>query len=210
MKNYITKNKWFISSFVLWLLVSSFTLLFYSSELISLKVNSFHNIFFDIFFKYLTYFGEVWFAVPICLFLLFKNKQWGITAITISVVSSLITQFNKHFVFENAYRPSLVLKDYVLHYVNGVEILQYHSFPSGHTTFAFAIFTCLAFLYQSKFNQIFFLLAAVGVAFSRIYLLQHFLRDTIVGSLIGFFCAFVLFWFFIEKKLYKEKANTNT
>lgn len=200
MKNFILNNKWFIGSFLVWLLLSSSVLLFYTSEQISLKVNSFHTVFFDVFFKYLTHFGEAWFAVPICLFLFYKNKQWGIAAITISVISSLITQFNKHFVFENSFRPSLVLKDYPLHFVDGVEILQYNSFPSGHTTFAFAIFTCLAFLYKTKNAQIFFLIAAVGVAFSRIYLLQHFLRDTIVGSLIGFFCAFILFWFLIEQK----------
>mgnify|MGYP000920111285 CR=1 FL=1 len=93
-----------------------------------------------------------------------------------------------------------VLKDYKLNFVDGVEILNYHSFPSGHTTFAFAIFTSFAFIYQKPLQQIFFLFCALLVAFSRIYLLQHFLRDTIVGSMIGFVCAFVLFYMLISKK----------
>lgn len=200
LKNYIIKNKWFIGSYFTVLMLASFLLLYTSSESVSLYVNSIHNPFFDVFFKYITHFGEGWFAVPASLFLLYKNRKWGIAAITISISSALITQFNKHFVFENAHRPALVLKDFKLNFVDGVEILNYHSFPSGHTTFAFAIFTCFAFIYHKPLQQIFFLFCALLVAFSRIYLLQHFLRDTIVGSMIGFVCAFVLFYLLISKK----------
>jgi hypothetical protein len=200
LKNYILKNKWFIGGYLVVLLLASLLLLYTNSESISLYVNSIHNPFFDVFFKYITHFGEGWFAVPACLFLLYKNKKWGITACIISISSAIITQFNKHYVFENAYRPALVLKDFKLNFVDGVEVLNYHSFPSGHTTFAFAIFTCFAFIYHKPLQQIFFLLCALIVAFSRIYLLQHFLRDTIVGSIIGFVCAFVLFYLLISKK----------
>ena len=200
MKNYLLKNKWFIGAYFIVLLLTSLLLLITNSESVSLYVNTVHNPFFDIFFKYVTHFGEGWFAVPACLFLLYKNKKWGITASIISVSSSIITQFNKHFVFENAHRPALILKDFKLNFVDGVEVMNYYSFPSGHTTFAFAIFTCFAFIYHKPLQQIFFLFCAILVAFSRIYLLQHFLRDTIAGSLIGFTCAFVLFYLLISKK----------
>ena len=200
LKNYILKNKWFIGAYFIVILITSILLLYTSSESVSLFANSIHNSFFDVFFKYITHFGEGWFAVPACLFLLYKNKKWGIAASTISISSALITQFNKHYVFENAYRPALVLKDFKLNFVDGVEILNYNSFPSGHTTFAFAIFTCFAFIYHKPLQQLFFLFCALLVAFSRIYLLQHFLRDTIVGAIIGFVCAFVLFYFLITKK----------
>jgi membrane-associated phospholipid phosphatase len=200
LKNYILKNKWFIGAYFIVILITSILLLYTSSESVSLFANSIHNSFFDVFFKYITHFGEGWFAVPACLFLLYKNKKWGIAASTISISSALITQFNKHYVFENAYRPAIILKDFKLNFVDGVEILNYNSFPSGHTTFAFAIFTCFAFIYHKPLQQLFFLFCALLVAFSRIYLLQHFLRDTIVGAIIGFVCAFVLFYFLITKK----------
>ncbi len=207
LKKYIFKNKWFIGAYLMTLLLTSFLLLFTNSESVSLYVNTIHNPFFDVFFKYITHFGEGWFAVPACLFLLYKNKKWGITACTISISSAIITQFNKHYVFENAYRPALVLKDFKLNFVEGVEVLNYHSFPSGHTTFAFAIFTCFAFIYHKPLHQLFFLFCALLVAFSRIYLLQHFLRDTIVGSMIGFVCAFFLFYLLISKK---EKIHSKS
>jgi membrane-associated phospholipid phosphatase len=200
LKEYITKNSWFIISYFTILAIASMFLLISNSETISLNINEKHNFFLDQIFKSITYLGEAWFGIPICFFLLIKNKNWGITASIVAIASTLITQFNKHFIFKNAFRPSLVLKDFKLHFVDGVEILQYNSFPSGHTTFAFAIFTCLALFYKRIWLQLFFLFCAVAVAFSRIYLLQHFLRDTLVGSLIGFFCAMICYWFLIEKK----------
>ncbi|MFA9214979.1 MAG: phosphatase PAP2 family protein [Candidatus Methylacidiphilales bacterium] len=200
MKEIIKQNKWFIATYFIILGVASLFLLLSNSETVTLSINQIHNPILDTLFKFATHFGEAWFGVPICIYLLIKNKNWGITASIVSILSTLITQFNKHFVFDNALRPSLLLKDYKLNFVEGVEILQYNSFPSGHTTFAFAIFTCLALFYKKPWLQIFFLLSAVIVAFSRIYLLQHFLRDTVVGSLIGFFCALICYWFIIEQK----------
>lgn len=200
MKEIIKQNKWFTIAYFIVLGLSSLYLFLSNSETFTLTVNSLHNPFFDEFFKFATHFGEVWFGVPVCIYLFIKNKNWGITASLVSILSSLITQFNKHFVFENALRPSLLLKDHKLNFVDGVEIFQYNSFPSGHTTFAFAIFTCLAIFHKKPWQQILFLLGAVTVGFSRIYLLQHFLRDTVVGSLIGFFCALVCHWLIVKQK----------
>ena len=200
MKQFIKQNSWFIVGYFVVLTIASLFLLLSNSETVTLNINQIHNPILDSIFKFATHFGEAWFGIPICIYLLLKNKNWGITASIVSVLSTLITQFNKHFVFANALRPSLLLKDYKLNFVEGVEIMQYHSFPSGHTTFAFAIFTCLALFYKKPWQQLFFLLCAVAVGFSRIYLLQHFLRDTVVGSLIGFFCALVCYWFIIEQK----------
>lgn len=204
LKLYLLKHKWFIGAYFVLLAITSSLLLFTNSESVSLFINDLHSPVFDFIFKYITHLGEGWFAVPACLFLFYKQKKWGIAATTISVSSALITQFNKHFIFENAYRPSLILKEYKLNFVDGVEVLNYNSFPSGHTTFAFAIFTCLAFVYHKPLLQFLFLFCALAVAFSRIYLLQHFLRDTIVGSMIGFISAFILFWFIIEKKGFEK------
>jgi len=209
LKNYILKHKWFIGTYFTVLTSTILLLTYTTSEAVSLYINDLHNPFFDVFFKFITHFGEGWFAVPACLFLLYKNKKWGIASVIISVSSSIITQFNKHYVFENALRPPLVLKEFKLNFVDGVEIINYNSFPSGHTTFAFAIFTCLAFIYHKPLQQLFFLFCAILVAFSRIYLLLHFLRDTIAGSAIGFVCAFVLFYFLIEKKVLKDLTKVN-
>lgn len=61
------------------------------------------------------------------------------------------------------------------------------SFPSGHATSAFALFSFLAFNARRgkrSLSALCFLLA-VMVAFSRMYLLYHFLRDVTAGAGLG-------------------------
>jgi membrane-associated phospholipid phosphatase len=60
-----------------------------------------------------------------------------------------------------------------------------NSFPSGHATTCFAIFTTFAFI--SRDNKLRALLAVLAILFAltRVYLSQHFLEDVLVGSLIG-------------------------
>jgi membrane-associated phospholipid phosphatase len=79
------------------------------------------------------------------------------------------------------------------HQVPGVELHLLHSFPSGHATTAFALFFLLALINQNKGLQIFFLIAALIAAFSRVYLSQHFLSDVLAGSAIGMFSASIIF-----------------
>ena len=71
------------------------------------------------------------------------------------------------------------------------------SFPSGHATSAFAVYSFLAFSTKGRFKQVAGLvaiLAAISVAFSRQYLLFHFLKDVIAGAILGVGLA-VLFHF---------------
>lgn len=58
-----------------------------------------------------------------------------------------------------------------------------HSFPSGHTTTAFALFTALSILFPRYFYL--WLLFAIMMAFARVGVSAHFLSDTIAGMLTG-------------------------
>lgn len=70
------------------------------------------------------------------------------------------------------------------------------SFPSGHATSAFALYGFLAFnaRWQKNYVQAFCLFLAVMVAFSRMYLLYHFLRDVTVGAAIGTTIGAILYY----------------
>jgi membrane-associated phospholipid phosphatase len=59
------------------------------------------------------------------------------------------------------------------------------SFPSGHATSAFALFLCLAFLSANRYIKLISFMSACFIAFSRVYLSQHFLIDIYFGSIIG-------------------------
>lgn len=82
---------------------------------------------------------------------------------------------------------------------------SYTSFPSGHATSAFAIYGFLAFCTSGKSKSwvgLFCLLAAVCVAFSRQYLLFHFLKDVVAGAVLGTTIAVLVF-------LWQERWSTN-
>jgi membrane-associated phospholipid phosphatase len=83
--------------------------------------------------------------------------------------------------------------DIVIPSVPGIEMHSYNSFPSGHTATAFALFFSLIFIIQNKFLVFIFFILAIGVAYSRIYLAQHFPVDVLGGSIIGVITAFSIY-----------------
>ena len=70
------------------------------------------------------------------------------------------------------------------------------SFPSGHSASAFALFSFVSLNVRRPkllFSVLCFLLAT-QVAFSRMYLLYHFLRDVTAGAFIGLLIAIGMFF----------------
>ncbi len=59
------------------------------------------------------------------------------------------------------------------------------SFPSGHSSAAFAVFVFLAFNTKNMLYRTIFIASAFVVAYSRIYLGVHTIVDVAVGALIG-------------------------
>jgi membrane-associated phospholipid phosphatase len=64
---------------------------------------------------------------------------------------------------------------------------QYHSFPSGHTGVAFALFGVI--LFADRRHGWWALLAAAAIAWSRIYSSAHHLSDVMVGAFLGLMTA---------------------
>ena len=72
------------------------------------------------------------------------------------------------------------------------------SFPSGHATFFFAMATAIYF-YNKKWG-VFFFIAAVFIAVSRVIAGVHYPSDIIGGALIGVAVAYIAFYF--TRKVY--------
>jgi membrane-associated phospholipid phosphatase len=113
----------------------------------------------------------------------------------------MISLLLKYSFFAESHRPYYFLKDDpTFHKIANFTYHISNSFPSGHTTSIFALMTIFALVYQqSKLVSVAFFLCAILVAFSRIYLSQHFLIDVVAGSFIGLACAFGVFRIFNHK-----------
>ncbi len=204
VKNFCLTNKTYFIAYVFVLLIATAFQFSISNASISIFINSKHNFFLDFACKYGTYLGDGFFVIVACIILALVNKKHGIACALSYTISSLITQGLKHLLFDDRNRPTKILDVAQLHLVDGVQIHQYNSFPSGHTTAAFALFSMLAFLYNKPLYQILFLALAIFTAYTRIYLLQHFLQDTIVGSIIGVITS-IFIYFFMIKRIDKNK-----
>lgn len=168
--------------------------------------------------RYWTYLGEGVLLLLVILCCALISFRHSLVLLGSFLISGLIAQFFKRFVFHEMSRPAkffdLYEIDYQLYLVPDVHQLAWRSFPSGHTATAFAVFFALALMTKSKVVQITCFILALGVAYSRIYLSQHFLMDVVGGSAIGMISAWLIWhWIkqyqaeWLDKSVLKLKRN---
>ena len=191
-----------ISFAMVWLCLLVFDLM-YPKIQTHLMLNGWHTAGLDVFFKYVTKLGES-FPVYLGVALLIFNWRNGLLVLLGQGLTSLVTQALK-YAFAHP-RPATYFKEMGIDLpatVDGVKLhTSFNSFPSGHTSAAFALFTCLALMTPRRLAPL-WMTAAWAVAYSRIYLSQHFLEDILSGSLIGMIssCAvYMIIDHFINKK----------
>jgi membrane-associated phospholipid phosphatase len=199
--SYSLSSKTYVVFFLfLWLILLNLTLLFPKFE-IHQWLNGFHNFLLDSFFSWITLIGDGVFAVLISLLFFIYDKKKGLFILSTFLISSLLAQLLKNFVFDDFMRPFYYIQSGSIQVptIEGVKMHSSNSFPSGHTTTIFALTTMISFFYQSKKTGFFLLLIAVLVGYSRIYLSQHFLEDTLAGSIIGLVTSAIIFESFQKK-----------
>lgn len=167
-------------------------------------INAIHNPVTDIIFKYITFIGDGLLFLPLIIGLLFVKYLYALMATIIAVFHGLIISFLKKIVFKGSPRPTAYFEDTsMLHFIEGVKVHTSNSFPSGHTATAFALCVFLTFLINRKLWGVILLFLAVLGGYSRIYLLQHFYIDTVVGGLIGTIVT-IITW-----KIFENKSSPN-
>jgi membrane-associated phospholipid phosphatase len=124
-------------------------------------------------------------AIGLILVLLKRQREMGVAIILSYAISGGLAQLLKRIILSP--RPEAFFKNQlyqdILNQSGNTNL--FHSFPSGHTTSAFALATVLAYYFDSFGSQIIFLLLALLAGFSRIYLGQHFLTDVMAGMVLG-------------------------
>ncbi|MCX6193724.1 MAG: phosphatase PAP2 family protein [Cytophagales bacterium] len=172
----------FIFEVIGWLGVSSFTRL---DQL--LFINGNHSAAADLVFQALTSIAEVILPLLFLIYLFRFRKEYALPYIYSYALSTSLVQGLKHFVFVDSLRPLAYFASSGVkwHIIPGLLISEYNSMPSGHTGAAFFMFFWIAVLLRRFSWGLVAGLLAVGVAYSRVYLFQHFPVDTLVGAAIG-------------------------
>jgi membrane-associated phospholipid phosphatase len=162
-----------------------------------LWINGHHNNFTDRFFTIITYGGDGLIFLPLTIVLLFVRFSYSLITLSAWVGHGMICSILKRLVFPTLLRPAGTLDNGLLYFVPGVDVHVNYSFPSGHTATAFCFAILIALLLRKRFVWFGIVALALTVAYSRVYLLQHFLTDVVGGAFIGTFVA-VVTWYLFE------------
>jgi membrane-associated phospholipid phosphatase len=163
-------------------------------------INSRHTAVWDLFFTYATHLGDGLMPTILALALLFlKDVRSGLMVGLSCGFSAIIVQFLKRQVFPHMDRPGRFregLGD--MHWVADIELNNHFSFPSGHSTAAFSMCFALAVIVgKPKWGLALALIGGV-LAFSRVYLSQHFTQDIIAGAALGTVTAYFVYrWLYV-------------
>ena len=208
MRTIFIQNKLFIILHALFFCVAVSIIIYTDKLQLHLFFNGLVTSSLNKFFEYLTYVGDGAFIILFAVIMLFFNVQKSITILLCYLASAGFTQAIKYAFFGDADRPTLIfeMKHIPLKFVEGVDMNIHRSFPSGHTTAAFSLFFCLSFFSKNNFTKMLCFIMALLVAFSRVYLSQHFFEDITAGSIIGVAFSFLVCFVLYETKL-AQKLN---
>ncbi len=148
-------------------------------------LNLFHCKGLDQFFIHITWLGDGIFILLIIIIITSEKKYLlSLKIVSAYLISGLIVQIIKNIV--DIPRPASYFNGTnILKLVDGITYHHHSSFPSGHTTTAFAVSIIFAFNGAHKHTSVLLFILAFLVGYSRIYLGQHFPEDVLAGMIIG-------------------------
>lgn len=120
------------------------------------------------------------------IFVFFSYRKAAMIA-ACGMLILIVSMICKHLLFGGFDRPTAEIpNDQLYHIIEGFRYARHNSFPSGHTMSAFGLATIFSFFTSKKYIHIVLLIYAISIAFSRMYLLQHFYVDVYVGAILGY------------------------
>ncbi len=203
-KTFLKNNALLFGCYLVFLLIMCYTFLYTNRDDLHVQINQ-HvgNALVDNFFFYITFLGDGKIAVVLLLLAFFYNVRFGTYLTLVFIFAALTTNLLKYQFFNDHFRPYWIYQyqnPYQVKKVAGEDLMIYRSFPSGHATQAFALFFACALVAVKHYFKLAFLILAITVAFSRVYLAQHWLKDITAGSIVGVVFAVVLYFIFYKKE----------
>jgi membrane-associated phospholipid phosphatase len=214
MNEVLHRIKWLLIPYLVILCICLVIKLVFSRETIYFTVNGLNSPIADFLAPFVTDLGNGWFAVIIAAVLTLFSYRKAFIVITAWGVTSLFAQLIKNIV--KAPRPKLYFQNQIshIHFVKGTYLDMHNSFPSGHTVTAFSLAVLFTYWSKNKAWGPIFLLIAVMVGYSRMYLSEHFFEDVTAGSVIGLVITVIwLYWLdnkkFIRRPKWKKGLLVN-
>jgi membrane-associated phospholipid phosphatase len=215
--NNLKQSQYFIFIQAIFVIIITVFLLNYSKSDAQILANSYYSTFFDYLFYILTHSVEFWGCLFIyVLVAIFKSYKYAIIGILTYATSGLVAQLLKRNVFADFKRPTANIDNLRL-IPEFFELKQNtaFSFPSGHTTVAFTLFLFLTLIVKNKKWGLLFGVLASLIAYSRVYLSQHYFIDILAGSIIGLAVTSISFYLFdkinfgkwADKRILTKKSN---
>lgn len=158
----------------------------------------------EMFFLFITQFGDsafylIGFATAgLAFHYYWKRPVWRNRFIFLFAavsISGILADIIK--VIAGRYRPSELLEKGLY----GFDFFHFDraltSFPSGHTTTAFALATAIGYLWP-KYSTILWIFA-LSVGISRIVISAHYPSDVLAGALTGVLCVYLIVYYWNKK-----------
>lgn len=202
MPQFIRANRVYFLCLGFFFLLSGVALILIEQGDAILFFNARRAVWSDFLFKYGTQLGEEIAYVGITIILLFFDYRKALLFPLLGVLVTIVSYFSKSIFAQD--RPATYFKKLNqlqdLQFIEGIDLhTGATSFPSGHTMSGFALYTLLALLLPKKWwIQISLFSIAFLVGFSRIYLVQHFLRDVYLGAFLGVGIGIVFYQMYIK------------
>ena len=179
-------------------------MLFFGNEVFYISLKNDHPVWLNIFFINYTFTGDRLFVISLSAFLVIylKKIQLGTQLFVAFLICTFLIQWIKNMVSPGGFELFIEQGQYLFSTDTAPTADQF-SFPSGHTAISFSMTTIFALNSKKTISQIFLLLAAFLLAFSRIYLAQHQLFEVISGMIIGSISgvfALVITWFAFSRQ----------
>jgi len=202
----LRKIRWMVIPYLLVLIICLVIKLTFTRQEIYFAVNGHYSPVADFLVPYVTDIGNGWTAVTIAIIMLFFSYRKALIVASAFAITSLFAQLIKHIV--RSPRPKLYFQNQVsrIHFVKGMYLDMHDSFPSGHTVTAFMLAVLFTYWGRNKALGPLFLLIAILVGYSRMYLSEHFFEDVVPGSVIGVVLTVIWLYWLDNRKFMQRPA----